>query len=425
MEDNRSLRLEITGISPVFIGSGDLYSQLDYIVEDQKVHLLNFNSLLGDIPLNLIDDLTKNILDNFRNNRWEGDIKSFLEDYDLDWKKHVKQTHDLIGEIGKNELHQFIKTSDRLYIPGSSVKGAIRTSVLFSLLKNNPTIRDREESNVLRYFKDRNIQELIRTSAKDDLLRALIVSDLHLSDPKNNTQIVESSVYHLENKEFTIPIFYEVLDKGFHGSGSIKIDKNLIESDFLKAQYFDLNASSLVEAVNDFSQRIITHELKTLQSQKDDNLSQIVSFYSSLDHQLKNLGKNECVLRLGQGSSVLAVTLFLNFQDNKRIVQKYRNLETIRFNTPDRRNRGFAIATKGGKTYLIDRNPRYRPRLNETWLCSIQPKGRTVYVKLLEKMDASQQFLAQELLYPLTRKLIFNQKHQLSFPFGWVKLSIN
>ena len=425
MEDNRSLRLEITGISPVFIGSGDLYSQLDYIVEDQKVHLLNFNSLLGAIPLNLIDDLTKNILDNFRNNRWEGDVKSFLEEYDLDWKKHVKQTHDLIGEISKNELHQFIKTSDRLYIPGSSVKGAIRTSVLFSLLKNNPTIRDREESNVLRYFKDRNIQELIRTSAKDDLLRALIVSDLHLSDPKNNTQIVESSVYHLENKEFTIPIFYEVLDKGFHGSGSIKIDKNLIESDFLKAQYFDLNASSLVEAVNDFSQRIITHELKTLQSQKDDNLSQIVSFYSSLDHQLKNLGKNECVLRLGQGSSVLAVTLFLNFQDNKRIVQKYRNLETIRFNTPDRRNRGFAIATKGGKTYLIDRNPRYRPRLNETWLCSIQPKGRTVYVKLLEKMDASQQFLAQELLYPLTRKLIFNQKHQLSFPFGWVKLSIN
>ncbi len=425
MEDNRSLRLEITGISPVFIGSGDFYSQLDYIVEDQKVHLLNFNSLLGAIPLNLIDDLTKNILDNFRNNRWEGDVKSFLEEYDLDWKKHVKQTHDLIGEIGKNELHQFIKTSDRLYIPGSSVKGAIRTGVLFSLLKNNPTIRDRKESNVLRYFNDRNIQELIRTSAKDDLLRALIVSDLHLSDPKNNTQIVESSVYHLENKEFTIPIFYEVLDKGFHGSGSIKIDKNLIESDFLKAQYFDLNASSLVEAVNDFSQRIITHELKTLQSQKDDNLSQIVSFYSSLDHQLKNLGKNECVLRLGQGSSVLAVTLFLNFQDNKRIVQKYRNLETIRFNTPDRRNRGFAIATKGGKTYLIDRNPRYRPRLNETWLCSIQPKGRTVYVKLLEKMDASQQFLAQELLYPLTRKLIFNQKHQLSFPFGWVKLSIN
>lgn len=425
MEDNRSLRLEITGISPVFIGSGDLYSQLDYIVEDQKVHLLNFNSLLSEIPLNLIDDLTKNILDNFSNNRWEGDVKTFLEEYDLDWKKHVKQSHDLIGEIGKNELHQFIKTSDRLYIPGSSVKGAIRTCILFSILKNNPTFRNREESNLLRYFNDRNIRQLIGTSAKEDLLRALIVSDLHLSDPTNNTKIVESSVYHLENKESTIPIFYEVLDKGFRGSGSIKIDKNLIESNVLKTQYFDLTTSSLVEAVNEFSQKIITHELKTFQSQKDDNLSQIVSFYSSLDHQLKDLGKNECVLRLGQGSSVLAVTLFLNFQDNKRIVQKYRNLETIRFNTPDKRDRRFAIATKGGKTYLIDRDSRDRPRLNETWLCSIQPRGRTVYVKLLEKMDASQQFLAQELLYPLTRKFILNQKHQLGLPFGWIKLSIN
>jgi len=423
MEDNRSLRLEITGISPVFIGSGDLYSQLDYIVEDQKVHLLNFNALLGDIPLNLIDDLTKNILDNFSNNRWEGDVKAFLEEYDLDWRKHVEQSHDLIGEIGKNELHQFIKTSDRLYIPGSSVKGAIRTCILFSILTNNPTFRNREESNVLRYFNDRSIRQLIGTSAKEDLLRALIISDLHLSDPKNNTKIVESSVYHLENKESTIPIFYEVLDKGFRGSGSIKIDKNLIESDVLKTQYFVLNPSSLVEAVNEFSQKIITHELKTFQSQKDDNLSQIVSFYSSLDHQLKDLGKNECILRLGQGSSVLAVTLFLNFQDNKRIVQKYRNLETIRFNTIDKRDRRFAIATKGGKTYFIDRNSRHRPRLNETWLCSIQPGGR--YVKLLEKMDPSQQFLAQELLYPLTRKFILNWKHQLNLPFGWIKLSIN
>lgn len=425
MEDNRSLRLEITGVSPVFIGSGDLYSQLDYIVENQKVHLLNFNSLLGDIPLNLIDDLTKNILDNFSNNRWEGDVKTFLEEYDLDWKKHVKQSHDLIGEIGKNELHQFIKTSDRLYIPGSSVKGAIRTCILFSILKNNPTFRNREESNLLRYFNDRNIRQLISTSAKDDLFRALIVSDLHLSDPRDNTKIMESSVYHLENKESTIPIFYEVLDKGFRGSGSIKINKNLIESNVLKTQYFDLTTSSLVEAVNEFSQKIITHEIKTFQSQKDDNLSQIISFYSSLDHQLNDLGKNECVLRLGQGSSVLAVTLFLNFQDNKRIVQKYRNLETIRFNTPDRRDRRFAIATKGGKTYLIDRNSRDRPRLNETWLCSIQPRGRTVYVKLLEKIDTSQQFLAQELLYPLTRKFILNQKHQLGLPFGWIKLSIN
>lgn len=425
MEDNRSLRLEITGISPVFIGSGDLYSQLDYIVEDQKVHLLNFNSLLSEIPLNLIDDLTKNILDNFSNNRWEGDVKNFLKEYDLDWKKHVEQSHDLIGEIGKNELHQFIKTSDKLYIPGSSVKGAIRTCILFSILKNNPTFRGREESSVLNYFNDRNIQDLIRTSAKDDLLRALIVSDLHLSDPRDNTKIVESSVYHLENKESTIPIFYEVLDKGFCGSGSIKIDKNLIESNILKTQYFDLTTSSLVEAVNEFSQKIITHELKTFQSQKDDKLSQIVSFYSSLDHQLKDLGKNECVLRLGQGSSVLAVTLFLNFQDNKRIVQKYRNLETIRFNTPDRKDRRFAIAMKDRKTYLIDRNSQYRPRLNETWLCSIQPRGRTVYVKLLEKMDASQQFMGQELLYPLTRKFILNQKHHLGLPFGWIKLSIN
>ena len=425
MEDNQSLRLEITGVSPVFIGSGDLYSQLDYVVENQKLHLLNFDSLLNEIPLNLIDDLTKNISDNFSNNRWEGDVKTFLEDYDLDWKKHVEQSHELIGEIGKNELHQFIKTSDRLYIPGSSVKGAIRTCILFSILKNNPALRNREESTILRYFSDRNFQDLIRTSANDDLLRALIISDLHLSDPTNYTKIMESSVYHLENKENTIPIFYEVLDEGFRGSGSIKINKHLIENDVLKTQYFDLTISSLMKAVNEFSQEIIAHELNTFQSQKDDNLSQIISFYTSLDQQIKNLGKNECILRIGQGSSVLAVTLFLNFQDNKRIVQKYRNLELVKFDIPDRNDRRHAIANKGGRPYLIDKNSPYRPQLNETWLCSIIPRGRTVYVKLLEKMEPSQQFLTQELLYPLTRKFILNHKQQLGLPFGWVKLSIN
>ena len=421
---NLIYNLEITGLSPVFIGSGDLYSQLDYISENDKIHLIDFEKLLTIIPPESIDDLTNAISENFRNNRWEGNVQRFLESYHLRWRDFIQKSYDLVGEVGQNELQQFIKTGERIYLPGSSVKGALRTCILFNILANNSRLREQENNNILRFFNDRNIQKRFSGDAKKDLLRALSISDSFLSVSENTIKIMESNVYNLENREQTIPIFNEVLDRNFESKGTLTINLNLLNSRALNSSLFNLDINSLINAANEFSTAIVDYELVTLQSRNDPNLSNIVSFYRDLKEKLENLSNGECILRIGQGSSVLAITLFLNYKDNIEIVQKYKGIEIVEFNRPDTRNRGFAIANKNGINYFIDRNSQHRPRLNETWICSVQSRGRTNYVKLLERVERRQGVQQRDLLYPITRKLTLDSSKKLKYPFGWVVLKL-
>ena len=423
--EQNSYDLTITGLSPLHIGSGDKYSNLDYIAQENKIHILDFDRILAQIPFEAIDDLTNDITTNFRNNRWSGNVEEFLNEYNITWQDCVDKSYELIGAIGQNEINKFIKTGEQIYIPGSSLKGAIRTAILFKILKEHPDKKQRIERGLVNYFNDREIKKLIqsedRPDGKLDLLRALIISDSKLQ--KEITQIVKSTVYHLKDRESTIPVFNEILAKDFVSQGQIKINRKLVDSNALYSRYFNLHKIDIITAINDFSKDIIEYELQVFREQGDPNLAEIVNFYENLKTQLNSLGQDECIIRLGQGSSALGITLFLNFCENKKIINKYKGLEVIHFNAPDQKNPGYAIAREGRNMYLVDRKSKNRPRMNERWLCKVPSTRRnTKYVSLIDKISHSLDLESQSFLFPLTRKFIVSQTDKLIYPFGWVKL---
>lgn len=426
MIEKESYKLSIQGLSPLYIGSGDTYSQLDYISTEGKIHILDFNKILSSIPEEVIDDLTNDITENFHNNRWQGNVEEFLNKYDINWREFVEKSYELQGKIGTNEINQFIKTGDFIYIPGSSIKGAIRTSILSDILENHPREKEILGRNLISYFNHRDINRLIQSDGKTDLLRALIVSDLKLKDGKSTIKIGETTVYHLRNQTSTIPIFNEILDNGFQCEGTIKINRKLIDFGNLIIRYFDLCKENLIEAINSFSKKIIKYELEVFTKQNDSNLERIIKFYKELQNQINIMSENECILRLGQGSSALGITLFLNFIDNKEVVRKFKRLEIIRFDQPDRQNPRFAIARQGRVLVLVDRKSEHRPSLNETWLCSVtSERGKNKYVTLLEKITPHFDIEKRsEFLFPLTRKFAVSTTKRLLFPFGWVKVKL-
>ncbi len=425
-EEQDSYDLFITGLSPVYIGSGDKYSTLDYIEKENKIHILDFERILAQIPFEAIDDLTNDILENFQNNIWNGNVEDFLNKYNINWQNYVEKSYELIGSIGRNEINKFIKVGEKIYIPGSSIKGAIRTAILFNILKNKSNKKEKIERELINYFNDREITKLVqseeRPDGKRDLLRAVQISDSLMQ--KEITQIIKSTVYHLKDKELTIPVFNEILAKNFVSKGKIKINRKLIDSNALYSLYFNLQKSDIIAAINRFSIEIIEYELQAFQIQNDLNLTEIIHFYENLKTQLNSLGQNECIMRLGQGSSILGITLFLNFKENKKIVNKYKGLEVIYFNAPDQKNPGYAIAKLGRFMYLVDRKSKYRPRKNERWLCKVpSTRKNTKYVSLLEKVSQTFDLERQSFLFPLTRKLIVSQVNELIYPFGWVRLT--
>ncbi len=425
MKPQNSYKLSIEGLSPLFIGSGKKYSQLDYISAEEKIHILDFDKILSQVPEELIDDLTNDINENFWNNKWQGNVEEFLEKYELKWRDFIEKSYELKGDIGDNEINQFIKTGDIIYIPGSSIKGAIRTAILFDILEKHPREKERIIPRILSNFNQREIIRLIQSDGKTDLFRALMVTDQVLKNHTSSIKVDETTVYHLRNKQPTVPIFNEVLDKGFQSEGAIKINRKLVESGKLISNYFDLHAENLIKAINSFSKTIIDYELRIFKEQQDSNLEGLIKFYESLQAQLISLNDNECILRLGQGSSVLGITLFLNFSERKEVVRKFKGLEIIRFDLPDRRNPQNAVAKQGRVLVLVDRNSKNRPRINETWLCSVKSTRRnSKYVSLLEKITPSFDIEKRgDLLYPLTRKFVISAENELLFPFGWIKLT--
>ncbi|MBD3214979.1 MAG: type III-A CRISPR-associated RAMP protein Csm5 [Candidatus Lokiarchaeota archaeon] len=415
-------KLELEGLSPVFIGSGTTYSQLDYIPDDNQIHIIDFNKVLQHVSERMIDDLTNDIRENFSNNIWEGDVKEFLGRYGITWQDFIERSYDLIGDIGRNEINQFNKTSDSIYIPGSSIKGAIRTAVLFSIFQKNQSQKNRLRDNVARFFNDQNIQNLIQSDGKNDLLRALHVSDATLEDQAQNIAVAESNVYHLRNKEFTIPIFNEVLNHGFQAEGSIKIDEQLLDSGYLKSNTFSLEKHTILNAINDFSREIISHELRTFTNQDDENLMGLIRFYKSLENELTSLNQNECILRVGQGSSILGITLFLTFQDNLEILRRYANLEVVAFDQPDRKNPGYAVGNKNGFLILPDKEGEVKPRINETWLCQVVSTNRRSHFKIVRMVEQIEHdFNIGEVLYPVTRKVVVSSSN-IKAPYGWIKI---
>ncbi len=425
MNPQNSYKLSIEGLSPLFIGSGKKYSQLDYISAEEKIHILDFDKILSQVPDELIDDLTNDINENFWNNKWQGNVEEFLNKYELKWRDFIEKSYELRGDIGDNEINQFIKTGDLIYIPGSSIKGAIRTAILFDILEKHPREKERIIPRILSNFNHREIIRLIQSDGKTDLLRALMVTDQKLKNHTSSIKVDKTTVYHLRNKQPTIPIFNEVLDKGFQSEGAIKIHRKLVDSGKLISNYFDLNAEDLIKAINNFSKTIIDYELRIFKEQRDSNLEGLITFYQNLQAQINSLSDNECILRLGQGSSVLGITLFLNFSDKKEVVRKFKGLEIIRFDLPDRRNPQNAVAKQGRLLVLVDRNSRNRPRINETWLCSVKSiRGKSKYVSLLERVTPAFDIERRgDLLYPLTRKFVISADNKLIFPFGWIKLT--
>ncbi|MBD3352570.1 MAG: type III-A CRISPR-associated RAMP protein Csm5 [Candidatus Lokiarchaeota archaeon] len=425
-----SEKVSITGLSPIFIGSGDAYSQLDYIKDEHTVFILDRDSLWQDVPVEMIEDFTNQINTHFHNNIWKGDLRQFFGDYGLDWKNYIKKKLKLDSPIGKNEINQFIKTADTPYIPGSSIKGSLKTAVYYYCLLNNERLRDQLIDSLNRTRKKKDVYSTLESylrrhdqpNPKNDLFRGLMISDARLSHESESLSVKKSVIYHLYDLKFHSPVYHEVLEKDFQALCSIKIDDKLINSTFINEirTTFDLNKENLIDAANEFTKRIIDFEIECFEYCDDSNLEGVLTFYKGLKNVSENLSSNECLLRLGQGSSFIGTTMFLIYWDDPQILLDFTRLIRVRFSEPDRKNPNSAIARTERGLIIPHRNSPSFPMLNEEWLCKVKSKKRNSrFVDLKYHVDAD--FRYTDIIYPETRKFVVVQEKN-SAPFGWIKL---
>ena len=294
---NKNYKIEMETLTPVHIGSGEkAIFGLDYYLEGTKVIFIDSPKLIDKITEKERQELFRALRSKDIRN-----IKSLA-------KKYRKEIYAIENKADRDDLKRkgvdtILKTrGDRVYIPGSSIKGAIRTALIYNRMREKEKEEIREIAN-LQSIENKLEGVLKRKIIFDgdtdvDVLNSLIIRD---SEEKRantctstytlNISIADGAYAHKQ------PIEAINSDEKFESEISIRRDMISIEE--------------IKNASRKFSSEIIEHEKKFYErrlwwsgrgKRRGIKTESLLNFYKKLERELNNLGENDFLLNLGRHS---------------------------------------------------------------------------------------------------------------------------
>lgn len=120
-------------IAPVFIGSGKQISKKEYVFDGKKIYVVDEKKLIDTIlKRNLIDDFTQRISENSFDLKFWLD-KNGMRDYEQLTAYKLSGIENVDNKRSLKDIQECVKNAyGKPYIPASSLKGALRTVILWN-----------------------------------------------------------------------------------------------------------------------------------------------------------------------------------------------------------------------------------------------------------------------------------------------------
>ncbi len=329
---SKILNIKLHIITPIHIGTDDVYEPFSFVIDEKKRVLIEFDQLklmdflqsddiqrLASIAekedLLLIYKTLKNLYEKYKA-KYHGDEVSVPEELIRRYLEILRMGYfntEAKEAINKFQIHKTIYNPNdkNPYIPGSSIKGSIRTAYLSYLaeklgIKNWTAKADELETRLLSRGTGR---EKMTT----DPFRMLKVSDF-----MPQTQVRRSILYAVNRKKELSGGqsaaqrrgLYQLLETVMPGSvfsGTIKLDKPARE-DIISSPI----PEKFLKALNYFYSKIFEQEAKFIK-----HLGQPIDYYETVK---KMLNENSYLIRIGKHSGAEAVTI----EGNRRIKVRTR-----------------------------------------------------------------------------------------------------
>lgn len=380
-------KYQLRTMSPVFIGSGHKYSGMEWLAGNGFIHFFDWpqieawiteNNVSADDFVTYIENCVselesaERIADRNQRNQEKSRLRVNLSLEALalkftpqkDLRKYAAYRLGVAGGIPQKggDIYQFIRNVGGAYIPGTEVKGAIRTACLYCLINQNigqnlvnelsqfyrsnqrmiqrlasekassRCERGRAVKNIANNDRDiKKIYERIFDKLKDisskwesqvfanggdahyDILRQVEVGDSQPADPMKSMKVGKVISYYLDrNKEPRVKIFMELLDTettlaltGFNCWEQTKTQKSKLNKDLGGLEGIFKNCYT-------FTNDLLDEEIKAWR-----NVHDIGQAITKGLQELKNANKPEApLIRLGGSEGLLSTTVCLWLKRN-------------------------------------------------------------------------------------------------------------
>lgn len=320
-------------LSPLHIGDGgELKQDFDFVARNGRTYRINEDALL---------QAKENLLRPDRAGKYPPP-GVLISEPDMERVEFFRYSLKGIPRSKKVDarVKSFIKDIyDSPYIPGSSLKGALRTALAWTGWKEtNVSIND--VAGRSRFWVGQSLErKLFGANPNMDLLRALHVSDL-LGPKKPGGNLVLVNAQVLTKKSSGSPIELEAVAGDVAFNGSITIDDALFAPMTESILHFSNRKHWLYELMKrtqmHSSARI--KELAEWFESSSENYHAVAKFYRQLAAVV--VAENQALVQLGWGSGWDGKTFWTHLQQDQnrfeRIVQDFR-LHKAGRNSPPRK----------------------------------------------------------------------------------------
>ncbi|OQY56347.1 MAG: type III-A CRISPR-associated RAMP protein Csm5 [Desulfobacteraceae bacterium 4572_88] len=312
-----------TILTPVHVGTGEKLGRTDIAQKGNQLTVVDMESVFSRFQgdLSAFDDLFEDR---------QPDLSKFLRDHKIPLNQVRKYSLSKPAGSGfVSNINEMIKTGmGNPILPGSSVKGAIRTVFLWHLVQSDDRVRSELENIRLGAKAERADDELDKLlfgkNPNHDFMRGLQVGDVEFS--LSDIQAVESKVMNLvgnnqlgwkrmgrnggnlPDPRGATAIHCEALRPIAKSEGKMKVDEFLIDEAAAGLLGFSDEQRELLthvpEKCNAFARQFIADEISFFESCK---MQSMLQFYEKLQQQIPK-DDSAFLLHLGWGSGWRSMT---------------------------------------------------------------------------------------------------------------------
>jgi len=292
-------------LTPIHIGAGRSYEPFEYAVVGDVIHHFSLDRLMLALPqreqVRLVGAVEHSL----------SAVRALMTEY-ADMARQAAQftaevspaAQALLAERTSEanpEVLGAIRTGNQPYVPGSSLKGALRTALLYRVMEQRGIEWHGKNARALEQnaFRHRTPQ--------DDPFRALIVSDGQPLTYRTRVRATAVRSRHgsewVDGPDMLVETIPGLLSDRVEGAS-----QHMLHVDGTFYRYHDdafpLSASGLLAACRTFYGRHLAEEEAYTQS-----LPETAAVYKALAAHAARLPDHACLVRLGWGSGQDAVTV--------------------------------------------------------------------------------------------------------------------